>query len=265
MKTLADAMNNALASVPARRQEAAKPPAPLMPLALAERVLLRPQSPALAGALRLAVMAEAGPTRYAGGDGDVLVMPAAVVVVTPAAAGEARERLAAMEAMIAQRPEPATLVEWLLTLAELVERAPGGEALVREVQVLARHLDLPAMLFSDANAKALAVELIYWPKFAKLEAALRRLLRPVEVEAGRLARVVAAAAKPAPRPAPEVVRPKPTPEQAEANRRVVEEMRRATDPAPQRRPMVGKVRPLTPAQTAEARRQLQAKRQGVTP
>ena len=262
MKTLTDAMSNALASVPARRQEATKPPAPLMPLALAERVLLRPQSPALAGALQMAVMAEAGPTRYAGGDGDVLVMPAAVVVVTPVAAGEARERLAALEAMIAHRPEAPAMVEWLLTLAELVERAPGGDALIREVQVLARHLDLPAMLFTEANAKALSVELIYWPKFAKLEAAMRRLLRPVEVEAGRLARVVAAAAKPAPRAKPEVARPKPTPEQAEANRRVVEEMRQAADPAPQRRPKVGKVRPLTPAQIAEIRRQRQASRQG---
>jgi hypothetical protein len=262
MKTLTDAMSKAISGVPARRQEAAKPPAPLMPIALAERVLLRPQSAALAGAMQLAVMAEAGPTRYAGGDGDVLVMPAAVVVVTPVAAGEARERLAALEAMAAQRPEASVMVDWLLTLAELVERAPGGDALAREVQVLARHLDLPAMLFTEANAKVLAAELIYWPKFAKLEVAMRRLLKPLEAEASRLARVVAAGARPATRPEPAVTRPKPTPEQAEANRRVVEEMQRAADPAPPRRPKVGKVKPLTPAQTAEMRRQLQAKRQG---
>ena len=154
------------------------------------------------------------------------------------------------------------MVEWLLTLAELVERAPGGDALIREVQVLSRHLDLPAMLFTEASARALAAELIYWPKFAKLEVAMRRLLKPLEAEASRLARVVEAAARPATRPAPEVVRPKPTPEQIEANRRAVEEMQRAADPTPQRRPKVGKVRPLTPAQTAEMRRQLQAKRQG---
>lgn len=171
------------------------------------------------------------------------------IVASAAVASEARQRLATIEMAMIARPHPLDLAEWLYRLAQSVEKAPLEEGLDLAVGRLVVDLqDFPACLFTDANRRQVACDLVWWPSYAKLANALGKLQASLLTEQKCLEAVVAAGASiPCAAPAPPAsVRKTPT---AEAIREVQAKVQELKDMAPPRKAKRWLPLPAAPARS----------------
>lgn len=115
--------------------------------------------------------------------------------VDPSVAGEARERLAAIEAKLAPAPA-ATVRKWLASLAAISERPPVDEALRNAVDALAGTLDLPACCYSPESLRHAAATCRWFPGYGSLVAAIGPFAEPLRAEAAALRAVIDGANRP---------------------------------------------------------------------
>lgn len=136
---------------------------------------------------------------YTAANGDVVSLRRDPLQADPEAIPEARVRLEAVRAVLVTPVDPVDLGLWLYAFAKRVERSPIEGALDAAILALGADLEgMPAACFTDEARKVVALELVFWSSFAKLEPALRRLLAPLETERRRLEAVIAAGECPAP-------------------------------------------------------------------
>lgn len=200
MKDLSALIPHAAGGLPARAAEEPPGKALAMPRGEAREVLDKPPSPLLASSLAAVYgnrcVVENGVARFVR-----VPMPAGPETV----AGEARERLAAVRAMLA----PASMalrMKWVLAFASSVEKSPDGDALDTAAQLLAGMLELPPCCFvapvepregEDAAARRsrgmvervreVARQRRFWSTFAVLEPILAPYADGLRSQEARLA------------------------------------------------------------------------------
>jgi hypothetical protein len=150
-------------------------------------------SAGLVAALEQARKIEDGPITYTAANGEIVRMERGALIASPTLVDEARRRLRAIEIIVGTPSHPAVLAKWLYRLSRTVERAPTEDELDRAVRDLGEDLrELPASVFTEDTRRQVAVELVYWPSYAKLARALDKLVDPMRVEKRRLEAITAA-------------------------------------------------------------------------